>query len=240
MFGNTTLTLIQGTVYRDRNRDGQFQGSVESPLAGWIVFVDRDGDGIFDNTEESTTTNTKGKYRFTLVPGSYRIQVLKPKSWQYTIPASGARKLTLGRTNDEQEGLRRAADHVIWRGRDRAVASIAPPARKARRVIAATPVALAAFCVADDPRVVRGSPRTPAGPPIARFSIRGPAGNWACIFTCGPFRIISPVAKQKGAARAVQSVCVVACGVVLRGGKARSSMPTAAEMWTCARASESP
>jgi len=95
MFGNTTLTLIQGTVYRDRNRDGQFQGSVESPLAGWIVFVDRDGDGVFDNTEESAVTNSKGKYRLTLPAGTYRIQVLKPKSWQYTIPASGARRLTL-------------------------------------------------------------------------------------------------------------------------------------------------
>jgi hypothetical protein len=95
MFGNTQRTLIQGTVFRDRNRDGQFQGSVEVPLAGWIVFVDRDGDGVFDNTEESTTTNSKGKYRLVLEPGSYRIQVLKPKSWQYILPGMGARRLTL-------------------------------------------------------------------------------------------------------------------------------------------------
>ena len=95
MFGNTTRTLIQGQVFRDRNRDGQFQGSVEAPLAGWIVFVDRDGDGVFDNTEESAITNGKGRYRLILEPGSYRIQVLKPRSWQYVLPGSGARRLTL-------------------------------------------------------------------------------------------------------------------------------------------------
>ena len=105
MFGNTTLTLIQGTVYRDRNKDGMFQGSVETPLAGWIIFVDRDGDGFFDNTEESTLTNSKGKYRLTLAAGSYRIAVLKPKTWQTTLPAMGARRLTLasGQTTSKKD-----------------------------------------------------------------------------------------------------------------------------------------
>ncbi|MEA2734645.1 MAG: hypothetical protein QOE14_1096 [Humisphaera sp.] len=95
MFGNTTLILIQGTVYRDRNRDGAKQGA-EAGLAGWIVFVDRDGDGVWDNNEESGVTNSRGKYRLdTLAAGSYRIQVLKPKSWQPTVPNTGARKITL-------------------------------------------------------------------------------------------------------------------------------------------------
>jgi hypothetical protein len=105
MFGNTQKTLIQGRVYRDRNRDGQFQGSVEVPLAGWIVFVDRDGDGVFDNTEEFSTTTAKGMYRFALDPGTFRIQVLKPKSWQTTLPASGARRLQLlaGQTTSKKD-----------------------------------------------------------------------------------------------------------------------------------------
>jgi hypothetical protein len=104
-FGNTTLILIQGTVYRDRNKDGVKQG-IEVGLAGWRVFADLDRDGVWDDTEPSALTNSRGRYRLdTLGAGDYRIRVVQPKTWVATV---GTRRVTLpsgGTTSHKDFGV---------------------------------------------------------------------------------------------------------------------------------------
>jgi hypothetical protein len=96
MFGNTTLTAISGFVYRDANRDGMKQGR-ETPLAGWRIFADLDGDGAWDANEDSALTDANGRYRLgTLAAGRYRIAVLQPKSWRATAPSPAVRRIALG------------------------------------------------------------------------------------------------------------------------------------------------
>jgi hypothetical protein len=104
-FGTTTLILIQGTVYRDRNRDGVKQGA-ELGLAGWRVFADLDNDGVWDDNELSALTNSRGRYRLDgLGAGTYRIRVVLPKTWTATV---ATRKVTLpsgGTTSHKDFGV---------------------------------------------------------------------------------------------------------------------------------------
>jgi hypothetical protein len=107
LFGKTALTAISGYVFNDKNHDGIKQGA-DVGLGGWRVFVDRDGDGVWDETEESTLTDAHGRYRFgTLPAGAYRLQVLQPKTWVPTRPNTGARKIKLasgGTTSNKNFG----------------------------------------------------------------------------------------------------------------------------------------
>jgi len=107
-FGNTTNVLISGSVFNDPNANGS-KDAGEGGLAGWRVFVDADGDGVFDASETSVLTDATGKYRLSIAPGSYRIQVLIPNGWAATIPGSAARKITLaggGTTSNKNFGVR--------------------------------------------------------------------------------------------------------------------------------------
>lgn len=109
-FGNTTNVLISGFVYNDKNANG-IKESGEAALKGWRVFVDLDGDGIYDNlTEPSSLTDSNGKYRINQIGGgTWRIQVFVPNGWVATVPGSAARKLTLasgGTTSNKNFGVR--------------------------------------------------------------------------------------------------------------------------------------
>jgi hypothetical protein len=95
-FGNTTLTLISGYVFNDKDGDG-LKESGEAGLKGWRVFADLDGDGSWDAEEDDVLTDSTGKYRFsTLGAGTYRIAVVQQTGWAATVPGSGARKITVG------------------------------------------------------------------------------------------------------------------------------------------------
>ncbi|MEO6437255.1 MAG: SdrD B-like domain-containing protein [Tepidisphaeraceae bacterium] len=108
-FGNTTLTLISGFVFNDKNVNG-LKESGESGLSGWRVFADANGDGNFDSGEVFALTDSTGKYRLgTLPPGTYRIQVVvNVTQYQPTLPGSAARKITLasgGTTSNKNFGV---------------------------------------------------------------------------------------------------------------------------------------
>jgi hypothetical protein len=108
-FGNTTNVLISGYVYNDKNANG-IKDAGEAGLSGWRVFVDVDGDGVFDGDEPSTLTDATGKYRLTSVGGgTWRIQVALPSKWTGTVPGSAARKITLasgGTTSNKNFGVK--------------------------------------------------------------------------------------------------------------------------------------
>ncbi|HEX8912852.1 MAG TPA: SdrD B-like domain-containing protein [Humisphaera sp.] len=88
-FGNTRKALVSGTVFADANRDGRM-GTGESPLAGWIVYLDQNNDGIRQATETFKKTLADGKYAFNLSAGTtYHVRVEKQTGYVQTAPASG-------------------------------------------------------------------------------------------------------------------------------------------------------
>jgi hypothetical protein len=107
-FGNSTNVLISGYVFNDKNANGT-KDAGENALAGWRVFVDLDGDGVFDSEEPSALTDATGKYRLNSVGGgTWRIQVALPNKWVATVPGSAARKITLasgGTTSNKNFGV---------------------------------------------------------------------------------------------------------------------------------------
>ncbi len=107
-FGNTTNILISGSLFDDKNGDG-IKESGEGALSGWTVFIDSDGDGVFDPAEPNVLTDSTGKYRFrSLGAGNWRVAVFVKAGWTPTIPGSAARKIKLaggGTTSNKNFGL---------------------------------------------------------------------------------------------------------------------------------------
>ena len=58
---------VSGTVFNDLNLNGVDDPS-EPGLPGWTVFIDANGDGALSAGEQSTTTDTKGKFAILGVP----------------------------------------------------------------------------------------------------------------------------------------------------------------------------
>ena len=77
---------IRGVLYEDMNANGVFDEG-EPGLAGWVVFLDADGDGVLSESEAWTTTAADGTYEFTdLAPGTYVVAAVRPDPWiSYSI-----------------------------------------------------------------------------------------------------------------------------------------------------------
>ncbi len=87
---------IRGTVWHDLNTDGVIDPG-EPLVAGWTLYLDQDQNGQFDPvTEASTETDENGVYWFTgLEAGTYVVAQVLPADWQYTLPVSGSRQISL-------------------------------------------------------------------------------------------------------------------------------------------------
>jgi RHS repeat-associated protein len=75
--GTNTILAVRGL--------GPLTGN-EPGLAGNIVYVDSDKDGVRDVGEEYTTTDANGKYSFTLAAGNYQIRQELSLGWKQTEP----------------------------------------------------------------------------------------------------------------------------------------------------------
>ncbi len=65
---------IAGTVFTDSKDDGKFDAG-DAPIAGQRVYLDLNGDSVWQNTEPSTLTNASGGYSFTNLPaGNYSVR----------------------------------------------------------------------------------------------------------------------------------------------------------------------
>ena len=98
-FGNRRLeeprTGIAGHVYNDLDGDGAREAG-EGPLAGWRLFLDTDGDQVFDEGEPTTVSNPSGFYSFSnLAPGTYRLREVVQPGWTLTQPSGGLYEVTL-------------------------------------------------------------------------------------------------------------------------------------------------
>ena len=89
---------ITGMKWNDVNGDGrrctftrdEEESQVcEKGLAGWTIFIDKNGNKKLDEGEQSTITGTDGGYSFTdLNPGTYQVcEVIKP-GWEQTYPVN--------------------------------------------------------------------------------------------------------------------------------------------------------
>jgi ELWxxDGT repeat protein len=87
---------MTGLAYDDANANGVRDRS-ELPLAGWRVFLDRNGNGIFNKGETFSFTGEDGAYGFPAFPdGEYSLRVSRPDDgWRNpTVPSSVQRGRT--------------------------------------------------------------------------------------------------------------------------------------------------
>jgi hypothetical protein len=94
-FGVSQTTLVSGTVFMDANQSGVMD-PLESGLPSWRVYVDKDGDGVFDAGETSRLSDALGKFSFIGLPvGTHKIRVVANPNYRLIQPSSGYRQVTL-------------------------------------------------------------------------------------------------------------------------------------------------
>lgn len=94
-FENLINTVsISGYKWNDRNGDGSpwvwdfwpFWGHWEPKLPNWTIFIDKNGDGVLNGSEVSTTTDANGDYHFNVIPGTYSVCEVVQSGWSNTYP----------------------------------------------------------------------------------------------------------------------------------------------------------
>jgi hypothetical protein len=72
---------VVGIAFHDRNGDGMGPQAGEEGLAGWVVWVDQNGDGIRDAGEPWATAGADGRYAIgVLPPGDYTLRIQQPNA----------------------------------------------------------------------------------------------------------------------------------------------------------------
>ncbi len=78
-----TMAAITGSMWNDLDADG-VRDTGEPGLAGWTVYLDSTGDGVWD---DSTTTGADGSYAFTRMHGgTYLVSDVLQSGWSRTYP----------------------------------------------------------------------------------------------------------------------------------------------------------
>jgi ELWxxDGT repeat protein len=98
--------VIAGEVFNDVNGDG-VRGATELSLAGWRVFIDKDGDGAWDRGEPNTRTREDGRYQLDLLPrGTFNVRVTPlDGDWSPTFRAPRATAAVPGTTTEASLGM---------------------------------------------------------------------------------------------------------------------------------------
>ena len=85
-FGDFKTGTISGLKFNDLDSDGM-QDADESPLAGWTIFLDANGNGTLDAAEASVVTGDDGAFSFSNIgPGIVKIEEVAQAGWQRTTP----------------------------------------------------------------------------------------------------------------------------------------------------------
>ena len=78
---------LSGTVFNDVDGNGE-QGSGETGLSNWTLYLDSNANSQLDTDEVSTLSDSNGLYVFNdLSAGDYRVGQVVPDGWQQTTPA---------------------------------------------------------------------------------------------------------------------------------------------------------
>lgn len=95
---------VEGTVFDDTNGNHTYQSGTDGDLADWHVFIDEDGDGVWNadvgDTEPGDTTNASGFYQFDVDHDvTHTILAVDPiadDGWLVTAPSSGEHAVQVG------------------------------------------------------------------------------------------------------------------------------------------------
>ncbi|MBM4050803.1 MAG: hypothetical protein FJ279_37380, partial [Planctomycetes bacterium] len=94
-FGNVPLATIEGRKWNDADFDGVWDTG-ESPLEGWTIYLDMNGDSALNTPEPWAVTDHDGRYALTsLLPGDYRVGEVLQSGWTQTAPATAFHDVTL-------------------------------------------------------------------------------------------------------------------------------------------------
>ncbi|HAN75793.1 MAG TPA: hypothetical protein DCQ63_17095, partial [Planktothrix sp. UBA8402] len=89
-FGNRQFGSISGIKFNDTNANALLDAG-ETPLQGWTIYIDSNGNGALDTTEPTTVTGANGSYTFTNVPpGNYVLREVQQAGWVQTVPPANA------------------------------------------------------------------------------------------------------------------------------------------------------
>ena len=89
-FGNWTTGTISGTKWEDHNANG-VQDVGDGGLAGWRIYVDLNGNSVFDIGEPSDLSAANGDYTISGVnPGSRTVREVGQAGWTCSFPNPGA------------------------------------------------------------------------------------------------------------------------------------------------------
>ncbi|VXD23553.1 conserved hypothetical protein [Planktothrix serta PCC 8927] len=89
-FGNNQFGTITGLKFSDTNTNALFDAG-ETPLQGWTIFIDANGNGTLEATEASAVTGADGRYTFASVPpGNYTLLEVQQPGWTQTTPNPGS------------------------------------------------------------------------------------------------------------------------------------------------------
>lgn len=89
---------IYGFVFNDLDGNGA-RNYKDKGLANWTVFLDANGNGIFDGSELNATTNANGKYKFEgFAKGNYTVHEIVQQGWMATT--SNPVSIELGNRGD--------------------------------------------------------------------------------------------------------------------------------------------
>ena len=104
-FGNSPTDIV-GYKWDDWDRDGEWDGN-EPPLADWRIYLDENGDDIFNFGEPEATTDSAGRYQFDgLSAGTYVVREEPPNAkWEQTFPAFGQMESEFGEHEVEIDPL---------------------------------------------------------------------------------------------------------------------------------------
>jgi hypothetical protein len=88
-FGNYHPVTLSGQVFHDLNGNG-VKDPGEPGLAGWTVYVDLDGSGVFNLNDPHAVTDAAGNYTIANVtPGTVTLNEVPQTNWLTTLPDSG-------------------------------------------------------------------------------------------------------------------------------------------------------
>ncbi|MGN6625764.1 MAG: SdrD B-like domain-containing protein, partial [Tepidisphaeraceae bacterium] len=95
---------IAGVIFGDSNADGVYN-SGDKVGGGRTVFIDSNGNGKLDKGEKTTTSDSKGNYKFTgLSAGTYKISRVFPSGYKLSNNSSGYVTATVA-TGQQKSGV---------------------------------------------------------------------------------------------------------------------------------------
>jgi Ca2+-binding RTX toxin-like protein len=80
--------IVGGIRYNDELTNNGTLDSSDPRIANQVVYVDLNGNAVWDAGEPRRKTNTRGEYDFTLAAGTYTIREILPEGWEETTPAA--------------------------------------------------------------------------------------------------------------------------------------------------------